>query len=131
MVAVNPVNYGRPYKLCCAEAIAATLFLSGYKDEGIYLMSNFKWGVNFYNVNKEVFEIYDKATSANQITEFQNQYLAEETRKIDEKKANNYNGLEEMDKEYEEKEDDEPEEDYREAMKNFDFDKFNDDLTKK
>ncbi len=133
MVAVNPVNYGRPYKLCCAEAIGATLFLSGYKDEANFLMSNFKWGVNFYNVNKEVFELYDKATSSSQITEFQDKYLEEENKKIDEKKANNLNGLEEMDLEYMDKDEEgeEEEEDYREALRNMDMDKFTDGLTKK
>jgi len=32
MVAVNPVNYGKKFKLSCAEAIAAALFLIGYKE---------------------------------------------------------------------------------------------------
>ena len=32
MVAVNPVNYGKIFKLSCAEALAAGLFLIGYKE---------------------------------------------------------------------------------------------------
>ena len=32
MVAVNPVNYGKVFKLSCAEALAAGLFLVGHRD---------------------------------------------------------------------------------------------------
>ena len=52
MLAVNPVNYGKPYKLSCAEAIAATLLLTGYAEEAVEVMNKFKWGLPFFNVNE-------------------------------------------------------------------------------
>ena len=38
MVAVNPVNFGKAYKLSCAEAFAACLFLGGFEKEARFLM---------------------------------------------------------------------------------------------
>ena len=58
MTAVNPVNYGKAYKLSCVEAIAATLFLGGFYDETDFVLSHFKWGKSFLDVNKELFDNY-------------------------------------------------------------------------
>jgi len=33
MLAANPVNYGKPIKLTCAEALAGALLLSGFQEE--------------------------------------------------------------------------------------------------
>ncbi len=51
LVAANPVNYGKPSKLTCAEAIAATLYIVGLKEDALTIMKPFKWGCQFISLN--------------------------------------------------------------------------------
>ncbi|CCL99001.1 uncharacterized protein FIBRA_01009 [Fibroporia radiculosa] len=52
LVAANPVNYGKPWKLNCAEAIAAAFYIVGLHAFADSLLSNFSWGLSFWNINK-------------------------------------------------------------------------------
>eukprot|EP00007_Cunea_sp_BSH-02190019_P007859 CAMPEP_0174243138 /NCGR_PEP_ID=MMETSP0417-20130205/30498_1 /TAXON_ID=242541 /ORGANISM="Mayorella sp, Strain BSH-02190019" /LENGTH=298 /DNA_ID=CAMNT_0015322597 /DNA_START=109 /DNA_END=1005 /DNA_ORIENTATION=- len=75
LVAANPVNYGKPFKLTCVEAIAATLFITGFNDEGHLLMSDFKWGPTFYELNKTLFQRYSKCSDGAEVIEVQTQWI--------------------------------------------------------
>jgi pre-rRNA-processing protein TSR3 len=86
MTAVNPVNYGKPYKLSCVEAIAATLFLGGYYHEADFLLSHFKWGLSFLEVNKELFDGYKNCNKPNELIEFQDEYISDEIEKRNKRK---------------------------------------------
>ena len=75
LVAANPVNYGKPMKLSCAEALAGTLYIVGMKEEADEIMNQFVWGAEFYRLNRELFEQYVKCESAEEIIEAQNRWL--------------------------------------------------------
>lgn len=75
MVAVNPVNYGKPCKLSCVEAICGALILGGFRQEAEYLLSHFKWGFAFLDVNADAFEAYSACDTSNEVLEMQKTYL--------------------------------------------------------
>jgi pre-rRNA-processing protein TSR3 len=52
LIASNPVNYGRPWKLNCAEALAAAFHILGFSRYAHVVMANFTWGDSFWKLNK-------------------------------------------------------------------------------
>jgi len=75
LVAANPINYGKPFKLSCVEAFAACLFIVGMEDEARFLLSKFKWGPTFLNVNAELLEGYTQCTDSGSVVKFQQSWL--------------------------------------------------------
>ena len=78
MVAVNPVNFGKPYKLSCAEAFSACLFLGGFEKEARFIMDHFKWGAHFFKINEELFSKYKGVKSQDELKEIQDKYINDE-----------------------------------------------------
>ncbi|KAK2190253.1 hypothetical protein NP493_85g05039 [Ridgeia piscesae] len=75
LVAVNPINYGRPCKLSCVEAYAAIFYIVGLKELGSVLLHKFKWGRTFYEVNEEALEMYAACTDSAAVVAAQKLYL--------------------------------------------------------
>ena len=73
----NPVNYGKPMKLTCVEAIGATLYIVGLKEEAINLLTVFDWGKEFLKINHDILERYSMTTNSNEIVKAQNEWLIE------------------------------------------------------
>lgn len=74
LVAANPVNYGKPYKLTCVEAIAACLRIINNDNAFIYL-NKFKWGHNFLTLNDRLFNQYERCDDSTEIVTCQNNVL--------------------------------------------------------
>jgi len=77
LVAGNPVNYSLPTKLSTVEALAAALFIAGFREKALRLLSLFKWGHTFIDLNRERLEAYAKAENSQQIIEIQKRFIAE------------------------------------------------------
>jgi len=53
LIAANPINYGMPNVLSSAEAFAAALFILGFPEHAMEVLSKFKWGLSFIELNKD------------------------------------------------------------------------------
>lgn len=75
LVAANPVNYGRPWRLNCVEAIAACFAIVGHSDWAELLLENFSWGLTFLKINQELIEVYSKCTDSESVQKAQEEWL--------------------------------------------------------
>lgn len=77
LVAANTVNYGRPFKLNCAEALAAGLYICGFTQDAALVMSKFSYGQEFLRLNKELLDLYAGCTNGAEVITAQGRYLEE------------------------------------------------------
>lgn len=92
LVAANPVNYGRPMRLNCVEAIAACLAIVGHIDWAEQLMSNFQWGPAFMQLNEELFELYGECEDGEEVKEAEIAFLEAIEAEREEKKKKKQQG---------------------------------------
>ncbi|PLW44912.1 hypothetical protein PCASD_09145 [Puccinia coronata f. sp. avenae] len=56
--AANPVNYGKPYKLTCVEAVAGSLAIVGLQAQAELLLQKFGWGHALWSLNQDLIQKY-------------------------------------------------------------------------
>lgn len=74
LLAGNPVNYSKLNKLTTVEALAASLFILGSKEQALELLDKFKWGHTFYELNQNLLEEYSKMESESKINDILRDY---------------------------------------------------------
>lgn len=75
LIAGNPVNFGKLTKLTTAEAIAAALYIAGFKEESEHLLGIFTWGHTFFELNGMLLDNYGTAKDSTEIVDMQTRLL--------------------------------------------------------
>ncbi len=78
LLAANPVNYGKWCKLSTLEALAASLYILGEKEQAEAILRIFNWGKQFILLNKNPLEDYSKAKDAEEIKKIETEYAPDE-----------------------------------------------------
>ena len=75
LVAANPVNFGKPFKLTTVEAFAAALYILGEDEQASQILGKFNWGHTFSELNCELLGAYARAKDSSEVIAIQSEYL--------------------------------------------------------
>lgn len=75
VIAANPVNYGKPFKLSTLEAFSAALYILGEKKNSEEILQLYKWSPHFITLNKNPLEDYSNAENSIQIVKIMKEYI--------------------------------------------------------
>jgi pre-rRNA-processing protein TSR3 len=76
LIAANPTNYGRPWRLNCVEALAACFFICGHQDWAEEVLSTFSYGQAFLDINDTVLKRYAACKDEEEVKKAEEVWLA-------------------------------------------------------
>ncbi|OAP65375.1 hypothetical protein AYL99_01347 [Fonsecaea erecta] len=76
LVAANPVNYGRPWRLNCVEALAACFCICGHDDWAEIILQHFPYGKPFLEINSQLFKRYAACENEEEMKKAEERWLA-------------------------------------------------------
>ena len=75
LVAANTVNYGKPWKLNCVEALAAAFYICGHSDWAEHILAPFSYGPSFLKINSSILRRYASCEDAADIKKTENEWM--------------------------------------------------------
>lgn len=75
LVAANPNNYGVPSKLSTLEAIGASLYILGYREQSKEILSLVSWGPEFLKINQEYLDEYASTKTSKEVVKKQTKFM--------------------------------------------------------
>ena len=77
LLAGNPTNYSKVGMLSSLEAVAASLYILGEKDEAARYLSIYKWGPTFLTLNADPLEEYSRAGSEDEVRDLEKEFFGD------------------------------------------------------
>ena len=88
LVAANPVNYGKPWRLNCVEALAACFVICGREDWAEIALQHFPYGKPFLEINSQLFKRYAACQNEEDVKKAEEKWLAKLEKEYTESRAN-------------------------------------------
>lgn len=95
LVAANPTNYGKPWRLNCVEALAACYYICGHPEWAESILSTFSYGEAFLEINSALLKRYMACENEEEIKKAEEVWLAKIEAEYNEQRAEKENGVEE------------------------------------
>lgn len=92
LVAANATNYGRPWRLNCAEALAAAFVICGHKDWAESVLQHFSYGKPFLEINRELLERYAGCEDEEGVKKCEEEWLRQIEREYKESREEDVDG---------------------------------------
>jgi len=94
LVAANSVNYGRPWRLNCAEALGACFYICGHEDWAHEVLAHFSYGEAFLEINSQILKRYAACTTEEEVKQAEEVWLAKiEKEYADGRKDGEFSGM--------------------------------------
>jgi pre-rRNA-processing protein TSR3 len=87
LVAANSVNYGKPWRLNCVEALAAAFFICGHEDWAHQVLTHFSYGEPFLEINGQLLKRYAACANEDEVKKAEEIWLEKIEREYSESRA--------------------------------------------
>ncbi|KAL4797274.1 hypothetical protein BDV19DRAFT_51364 [Aspergillus venezuelensis] len=87
LIAANTVNYGKPWRLNCVEALAACFYICGHEDWAQEVLKNFRYGEAFLEINSQLLKRYAACADEEDVKRTEEEWLAKIEREYEESRV--------------------------------------------
>lgn len=75
LVAANSVNYGKPWRLNCVEALAAAFYICGHPDWAEQILEPFSYGASFLEINHQLLKRYAACADEDEVKKTEAEWM--------------------------------------------------------
>ncbi|KAM0427226.1 hypothetical protein ACHAPT_007656 [Fusarium lateritium] len=75
LVAANTVNYGKPWRLNCVEALAAAFYICGHPEWAEQILEPFSYGPSFLEINSTLLKRYAACTDEASVKKTEEEWM--------------------------------------------------------
>jgi pre-rRNA-processing protein TSR3 len=87
LIAANTVNYGKPWRLNCVEALAACFCICGHEDWARDVLKHFRYGEAFLEINSQLLKRYAACETEEDVKRTEEEWLAKIEKEYEESRA--------------------------------------------